>query len=149
MKTEKDRKIEKLEEAIRIYSYMDFGCLCDICAGHRKTLRGLAEELTALDKEIEQGGQRKNAEEILNKYPSFCYEPKLKSVLVYIKADIIRAMEEYAQQKCYPEEFVKWVVDDIGWDAYFVDRYECLSTGKGNLKFDELLPYWLTNIKDK
>ena len=149
MKTLQEKKIELLAILKKYERQIDDSDYHDVAIFDCDYNRIVDKFITALDKEIEQGGQRKNAEEILNKYPSFCYEPKLKSVLVYIKADIIRAMEEYAQQKCYPEEFVKWVVDDIGWDAYFVDRDECLSTGKDNLKFDELLPYWLTNIKDK
>jgi len=58
MKTAKDRKIEKLEEALKIYSAMDFGYMCNECVKSRKVLTELTSELAALDKEIEQGDEK-------------------------------------------------------------------------------------------
>jgi len=52
MKTLQEKKIEKLEEALKIYSAMDFGCMCNECVKSRKVLTELTSELAALDKEI-------------------------------------------------------------------------------------------------
>ena len=68
MKTLQEKKIEKLEEALKIYSAMDFGCMCNECVKSRKVLTELTSELSSLDKEIaEQGEQRKSAEGMINK----------------------------------------------------------------------------------
>jgi len=71
-----------------------------------------------------------------------------------ISAGLIIA-DEYAQQKCYPEEFVEWK-DNNTEPVYDIDnkieRYYChflLFESDDCKTLNDLYDYWLTNIKDK
>jgi len=111
----RDKIIVKQREIIELYTkYLsDFTKHFGIPNFWEKEFDGKLHEIASLEKE-QQEQKLQTAEEILNQYPTFYYDTKSKAdVLVYIKADILRAMEEYASQFQKPaeitdEEIEKW-----------------------------------------
>jgi len=67
MKTLQEKKIEKLEELVKLYSNPKYERLIANIIDEWESIVKLKSELTALDKEIEQGEQRKSAEGMINK----------------------------------------------------------------------------------
>ena len=214
MKTLQEKKIEKLEELVKLYSNPKYERLIANIIDEWESIVKLKSELTALDKEIEQGEEAKLlryecrtcGNKCLENSPpdnSVCggcdkpdwglsknQEPykvqpakdidKQKSdkdwttvfnTIIYTKdavysddlpvvplKDAIDAMFEFSQQKCYPEEFVRWKdfnivvgtrvdLSDIP-KPYFVAE----SLKKEDVKYftlPELYNYWKDNIKSK
>jgi len=98
------------------------------------------EYLKIIEKEQQEQHQR-TAEEILNQYPTFYYDTKSKAdVLVYIKADILRAMEEYASQFQQPEIKTNVIKYRGYWTVKFTIGYQSFTLAfKGNKEEASLL----------